>query len=83
MNEIMREKLKDLVMASSVQADRDSIAMETNLIDDLMFDSIAMMELVVDIEETFDIELSEDDLVMEKFETFEKLCELVGEKCNV
>lgn len=82
MNEIIREKLKDLVASVSVQIDRDSILMESNLIDDLMFDSITMMELVIEIEETFNIELSEDELVMEKFESFEKLCNLVEEKCN-
>lgn len=81
-NEAM-EKLKELITKISTNVSCDDIGYDTSLIDDLMFDSIMMMELVVEVEEAFDIEIAEEELVVEKIGTLEGLLKLVcGEEEN-
>lgn len=81
-NEAM-EKLKELITKISPNVSCDDIGYDTSLIDDLMFDSIMMMELVVEVEEAFDIEIAEEELVVEKIGTLEGLLKLVcGEEEN-
>jgi len=62
----MFEKLRDLI-SDKLGVDEDDIAMETSFADDLEADSIALFELVMAIEEEFDIEI--DDESIEKIST--------------
>lgn len=47
------------------------------LIDDLGFDSVSIIQLMSDIEEHFNIEFKDEDILIESFETYEKLKSLV------
>ena len=47
---------------------------------DLGFDSIMMIELIVEIEEEFDIEIDDEDLVFEEFDHFSSLVEIVDKQ---
>lgn len=49
------------------------------LIDDLEYDSISLMELIVAIEEKFNITL-EEDLFFESFDTYDGILQYVQEK---
>lgn len=62
----MFEKLRDLI-SEKLNVDADDITMETSFEDDLEADSIALFELVMAIEEEFDIEI--DDEAIEKIST--------------
>ena len=54
------DKVKAIVVeALSVEADQ--VTLSSNLVDDLGADSLARVELVMQIEEEFDIEISDDD----------------------
>ena len=54
-------------MAEKVGVDPEDISMETSFADDLEADSITLFELVMAIEDEFDIEV--DDESIEKIET--------------
>ncbi|MDD4089301.1 MAG: acyl carrier protein [Tissierellia bacterium] len=65
MNDVF-ERIKELV-AEKVGVEPEDISMETSFTDDLEADSITLFELVMAIEDEFDIEV--DDESIEKIET--------------
>lgn len=52
----------------------------TNLIEDLGFDSVNIINLVILIEEEFDIEFEDFELGLETLASFSKLLEIVNKK---
>ena len=54
--------------------------MDINIFDDLGYDSIQFIELIVKIENEFCIEIDESTLFMENFSTIEKIVDLINEK---
>lgn len=62
----MFERIRDLI-AEKVGVEPEEISMETSFADDLEADSITLFELVMAIEDEFDIEV--DDESIEKIET--------------
>lgn len=84
MNEqILSEKVKQIVYNNI--SDFDSIHIESaqdiedtyNLIQDLEYDSIDLVNLIVELEKEFDIEFSDHELLLEKLETVQGICECV------
>lgn len=72
----MRETITELIRnVISLDADRE-IKDDENLID-LGLDSIKTIEIVVELEDGFDIEIDEDDLMLDNFSTISKIIELV------
>ncbi|HKM01321.1 MAG TPA: acyl carrier protein [Sedimentibacter sp.] len=63
---VVFERIKELI-AEKVGVDPEEIAMETSFADDLDADSITLFELVMAIEDEFDIEV--DDESIEKIVT--------------
>jgi acyl carrier protein len=55
------EKVREIV-AEQLGATHEEITMEASLIDDLGADSLDIVEIVMAVEEEFDLEIGEDDL---------------------
>jgi acyl carrier protein len=53
------EKLRDII-ASGLDVDKESITMDTSFVDDLNADSLDLLEVVVAIENEFDINIPDD-----------------------
>jgi acyl carrier protein len=49
------------LVADKMDVDAAGITEETHFIDDLQSDSLDMAELVIDLEETFDVTISDED----------------------
>lgn len=49
------------IIAEVVGCDKDLVKDDSNFVDDLGFDSLNVVELVMQIEEEFDIEIPDDD----------------------
>ena len=62
----MFERVRDLI-SEKLSVEQEDITMDTSFEDDLEADSIALFELVMAIEEEFDIEI--DDEIIEKITT--------------
>lgn len=54
------EKLKEII-ADVLNVEADDITMETTFVDDLGADSLDIFQIIMGIEETFDIEIDNDD----------------------
>ncbi len=54
-----------------------------NLMGDGVLDSLAMMDLIVWLEQTFKISIDSDDLVPENFGTLDAMAGYIGRACPV
>lgn len=54
------EKLKEII-ADVLNVNADEITMETKFVDDLGADSLDIFQIIMGIEEAFDIEIDNDD----------------------
>lgn len=66
------EKIKELI-AYNLAVNTDEVAMESDLVEDLGADSLDMYELIMAAEDTFDIEISD-----EEFETISTVADFVA-----
>ncbi len=75
----MFERIRDLV-ADKVGVEPEEITMETSFADDLEADSITLFELVMAIEDEFDIEI--DDESIEQISTIGDIVNYLEESIN-
>lgn len=73
------EKLKK-VIADVLNVDTEEITMETTFVDDLGADSLDIFQIIMGIEEEFDIEIPADDA--EKITTVEEAVNLIKNAVN-
>ncbi|MBR2983948.1 MAG: acyl carrier protein [Clostridia bacterium] len=57
----MFEKVKEIIL-EVLNIPTDKITLETNLKDDLKVDSVDLLELIVEFEDVFGVEVSNDDV---------------------
>jgi acyl carrier protein len=55
------EKIREII-ANQLDIDEESITMESRLVDDLKADSLDVVELIMDLEQEFDIEIPDEEL---------------------
>jgi len=55
------DKIKEIVVEQLVLDNADDIKMETSMIDDLDADSLDAVEVIMAIEDEFDIEIDDED----------------------
>ncbi|HOF94051.1 MAG TPA: acyl carrier protein [Clostridia bacterium] len=55
------EKVRDII-AKQLDLDADIITMESKLVEDLKADSLDVVELIMDLEQEFDIEIPDEEL---------------------
>ncbi len=73
------EKLKK-VIAEVLNVDQEEITMETTFVDDLGADSLDVFQIIMGIEEEFDIEIPAEKA--EKIATVEEAVELIKSALN-
>lgn len=73
------EKIRQL-LAEQFGVDEDSITMETSFIDDLNADSLDIVELIMVIEEEFEITINDDDV--ENVKTVGDVVNYITEVCG-
>lgn len=72
----MLEKMKEMI-AEQLSVEADGITMETNFKDDLDADSLDLFELVMALEEEYDIEIPSEEL--EHMATVGDICNYLKE----
>ncbi len=73
----MLEKVKE-VLVEAINVDEDMITMEANLKDDLGIDSLAAVELSLELETAFDVRIDDEEL--EKLVTVADIVKLLESK---
>ena len=72
----MLEKMQELI-ADQLSVDADSITEASNFKDDLGADSLDLYELIMALEEEYDITISPAELVPDNFNSAEALWEMI------
>ena len=80
----IKEKIIDILdrLFSDASVDRD-ILEYVDLIDDLGMDSINFISLIIELESTFDIQIPDDWLLMEKFQNYTLIYSAVEELLQI
>jgi acyl carrier protein len=76
----VHDQIYDLI-SMGLKIDKDKIHLESRFIDDLGADSLDQVELVMALEESFEIDIPEDDA--EKFATVNDIIEYIALKKTV
>jgi acyl carrier protein len=50
------------ILSDQLEIDEDSITMDSDLVEDLKADSLAIVELIMDLEQEFDLDIPDDEL---------------------
>ena len=80
---VVSENLKKVISEIvKLSINSDKINETTNLLSDLGFDSIQIVQLIVEVEEQFGIEISDDDLDIANLSIYGKLLAMIEEKVN-
>ncbi len=74
----VQKKLHDLIMNYAKVSEDYEIKREDDLVYELGMDSLSLVELIVDIEEQFDIEIEEEQ--MDVINKYGKLSDYIGER---
>jgi len=64
------------IIANQLGVDKDIITAQANIVDDLGADSLDVVELVMALEESFDMEIPDDDA--EKIRTVQDIFDYLG-----
>ena len=73
------EKMKQ-ILADQLDADIDSITLETDIQDDLGADSLDVVEMLMSIEDEFDIEIPDEQI--ENLKTVDQVVDYITENMN-
>ena len=73
------EKIREIIM-QQLNVDQDDVTMDTHLMKDLEADSLDAVEIIMAIEDEFEIEIPDDDA--EKFQNVSDIVRFVEEKTN-
>jgi len=76
------EKLKELIVSCRDSVELEKINEETDLVRDFGFNSINIIQLVVEIESVFDIEIDDENLLQEKLSPYKNLIEILKAKLD-
>ncbi|WP_343344476.1 acyl carrier protein [Terrisporobacter petrolearius] len=71
----MFEKIRDIIVAQLGLDDKDGLSMETSFKEDLDADSLDAVEVIMGLEEEFDIEIPDEDA--ENFKTIGDVVEYI------
>lgn len=72
------EKVKEIIIEQLGVEDPDSVTLETSMMGDLEADSLDAVEIMMELEDEFDIELPDEDA--KNFENIGDIVEYIDEK---
>ena len=77
----IEDKLKEMIVERLfLSVTPDEIADDDRLMEKFEIDSVRLFEIVIGLEEVFDISLEDDEFSVERFETVKAIADLVREK---
>lgn len=75
--EIIEEKIIALIIECKDQIDDTQIKADSNLVDDFMFDSVNIIDLLCMLENEFDIEIGDEYLEQSQITIVGNICDVV------
>lgn len=79
----INEKIKRIICSVTEQPGYyDKLTNKSNLIYDIGIDSIQMMQIIVEIENEFDVEFNDDELILDDLAKLENLFRIVNHQVD-
>lgn len=78
----VEQRLKELIASTGEFIAVDKIDENTDMVQDFGFSSIEIIQLIVMIEDEFEFEFDDDELVVEKIAKYKDLVEIIKDKLN-
>lgn len=72
-----------IIKSSNTSIIKEILNNETDLVSDLMFDSISIISLVVELEKDFNFEFEDEFLLLEYLRNYSWITEYVKKKVNI
>jgi len=83
-NEILFSKIKKCVIKTSpVELNIDKISLSSKLVDDLNFDSLSMVKLIIELEDTLELEFDDDILDLDEFYSIISIIKVINQIDNM
>lgn len=80
----IENELKNIIVkAAKKSCDVTDINEDTNLVDNLGLDSLAMIELILEIEKVFNVQMDDEDMDINILTKYTSLKELIVRKINI
>lgn len=80
----MEKKLKQVIaLVSNGKIEADDIGTNTILTDDFGFDSIQIIQMIVELENAFGIEFDDDELDIDNLTVYNNLKEIIEKKMGI
>jgi len=76
------ETLKEVIVECGDDISIDQINENVDLVRDLNYNSINLIQLVIGLENAFNIEIDDDNLLLEKLSPYKKLVEILKSKLD-
>ncbi len=76
----IEESVRQLMIERAWLEQQDSVSDTDSLVDHGVIDSLTMMELIGFLERTYGIQVTDDELIPENFETLSAIASYVGQK---
>ena len=76
----IEESVRQLMIERAWLEQNDSVSDTDSLLDHGVIDSLTMMELIGFLERTYGIQVTDDELIPENFETLSAIAGFVGQK---
>jgi len=76
----IEESVRQLMIERAWLEQQDSVSDTDSLVDHGVIDSLTMMELIGFLERTYGIQVTDDELIPENFETLSAIAGFVGQK---
>lgn len=83
MNDLQEKLMQIISVCSNMEINKDQITDETNLITDFQFDSVKIIEMIVQLEREFNIEIEDVDLDIAVLTKYRLLERLIQKKVNI
>lgn len=78
-NEI-KEKLLGIIEEELPDVEVDKVDMEASFADEYGVDSVSLIKMIVDAEQTFNVKFDDRELALNKYENFDDVIEVIEEK---
>lgn len=78
-NEI-KEKLFEIIGEELPDVEVDKLDTEASLADEYGVDSVSLIKMIVDAEQTFNVKFDDRELALNKYENFDDVIEIIEEK---
>ena len=79
---LIKEKVKDFIVENFLYGEANGLNDETSFLDEGIIDSTGVLELVSFIEEEFDIQVEDEELIPENLDSIKNVTAYLGKKLN-